>query len=197
MGGQANGRAGRARGVVIAVALAFAVPLLAPTGAQGAAIVGGGAIHGTVDFDSPGLPTGACVNDTGFDVNGFAPSVVYNTVITGFVGALRLSGRGNSECEAATEITRNGSLNPLTATGTGPTGSRLDCATLSGTFNRIGTVVSVRVNGDCIVNSYRLERVNFDAVLQFTPRETAEVNGSIHVTKAFFDGAFTLSPVLD
>lgn len=210
MAGQAVRKVRRARIVGMAAALAVAVPLLAPTGAHAdRANVGGGAIHGTVDFDSPGLES-ACTSGVGFDVDGFAPSFVYNTVITGFVGAFRLTGRGFSECQPGSQVLRSGTLE-LTATGTGPTGSRLACATLSGQFERIGTVVTVNVGGDCIVNSYGLGTNTFIATLQFTPLDfTVEdanpeppappnlnVSPNVVIRTAYFDGTFAMIPKVD
>lgn len=210
MAGQAGKRVGPARIVGLAAALAVAVPLLAPTGAHAEkANVGGGAIHGTVEFDSPGLES-ACVNGVGFDVNGFAPSFVYNTVITGFAGAFRLTGRGFSECQPGSQVLRSGTLD-LTASGTGPTGSRIECASLSGQFERIGTAVTVNVNGDCIVNSYGLGTNTFIAALQFTPLDfTVEdanpeppnppalnVSPNVVIRTAYFDGNFIMFPKVD
>lgn len=206
MAGQAVRRMRRARIVGMAATLVVAAPLLAPTGAHAEkASVGVGAIHGTTEFDAPGLATGDCTEEgVGFKIDGFAPSVVYNTVITGFVGAFRLTGRGFSECEGSTEVTRHGTLgdplrgDTLRATGTGPTGSQLECPNLSGQFDRVSTVVVVSVGGDCIVNSYGLSTITFIAVIQFTPVETVETpQDGRRVMKAYFDGEFTMTPRVD
>lgn len=203
MGWHENRKVGRGRKLGTLAALATAIPLLVPTQAGADKFnVGGGVVHGEVEFDAPGLPAvgESCVvnvDDVDFTVDGFAPSFVYNTVITGFAGAIHIGGKGTSVC--AEGPVREGRL-ALTITGTGPTGSQIACGEtlgqeLKGGFTRVGTVVTVEIFGDCTVNSYGTARIQFLSTLQFTPSEPtgAGVNGT-NIEKAFFDGDFVLVP---
>jgi hypothetical protein len=115
-----------------------------------------------------------------------------NTVITGFVGELALTGNGTTTCGSA--IASGGSLE-LTVGGRGPTGSQFDCATLTGTFDRTAVVVRVTLEGSCVVNQFTRGTlaVQFLSQLVFTPLPPgAGVTGNIMTSN--FDGTFAVFP---
>jgi hypothetical protein len=198
-----SGTSGRTRILALFTVLGAFIPLVAPSGAQAAKYnIGGGVVHGVTEFEGAGLPpVGApCVvgvDDVDFTVDGLAPSFVYNTVITGYAGAIHIGGGGTSVC--AEGAVRTGSLK-LTITGTGPTGSQIACGDiegeeLTGGFTRVGSVVTVEIFGECKVNSYGTARIQFLSTLQFTPFDpTGAGTGQTYIKKAFFDGEFVLVP---
>lgn len=171
---------------------------------------GGGVVHGIAEFHedplgNTGLPS-TCTEDgpgdhVRFTFDGYAPDFAYNTVITGFVGVVRLTGWGYSEC--ATGPTRTGSIEEMRITGTGPTGSEIDCGILTGGFNRAATAVAVEVSGPCTINRWATSDVNFVSALQFTPFDPVGSGVSVSpvvnappIERAYFDGPFILVPVI-
>jgi len=185
----------RRRRLWVLVALALAMPFVVSDGAKATKYnVGGGTVHGNVVFDDPGLSADpdTCVPNLGFNLTAVAPAVVYNTVTTGFVGDLEMTGEGVSDC--GTPLGSGGTLT-LHVTGTGPSGSEIVCDPLSGGFSRSATVVSVELFGSCTVNNYGTALIQFLSVLQFTPTAPtgAPANGS-NIKEAVFDGEFVIVP---
>jgi len=214
MGRQRTGTIGRRVRVGIVAALASSLLAMAPQGAHAdfetvKVTSGGGVVHGIATFGNDrfgntGLPStctvGGAGDDVPFTVDAWAPNFAYNTVITGFVGVVHITGSGNSEC--ATSPTRTGSVD-LTITGTGPTGSKIDCPLLKGTFIRAGTAVAVEISGLCTINNWATSKITFNSALQFTPFDPVGSGVSVSpvinappIVRAYFDGPFVLFPVV-
>lgn len=185
----------RRRALGLLAVLAVGVPLFSPDGAKAAKFnVGGGAVHGSVVFDDPGLSGNpdTCVPNLHFGLEALAPGVAYNTVTTGFVGDLEITGDGTSDC--GTPLGSGGTLT-LHVTGTGPTGSEIVCDPLSGGFSRTATAVTVDLSGSCTVNNYGTAQIQFLAVLQFTPTAPAGAPATgANIMEAIFDGDFVIVP---
>lgn len=192
MGLHRIGRWSRARSLVIVGLLAGSI--FVPTNANASRNIGAGVVHGTAQFVAPGLPpANATCQSADFDlVDSLAIGVVLNTVITGFTGELALTGGGETTCGSA--AFSGGSLT-LTVSGTGPTGSQLDCATLNGNFERTAVVVRVTLDGSCIVNQFTrgTTAVQFLAQLVFTPLPPG-AGVTSHIMTANFDGTFAVFP---
>lgn len=193
MGSNRSGKASRIRSLgMLAAALAVSIPLLTPTGANAAkSNLGGGVVHGTTVFDPPGIPAaGEPCQPVSFSVEGQSASFMMNTVITGYLGAIQITGTGNTDCTSAT--VSGGDLT-LRITGEGPTGSRVDCPVLDGGYTRIGVEVIVQLTGECVVNEFGTGLVQFVSELVFTPLPPGGgVTGP--VLEANFDGAFAVVP---
>jgi hypothetical protein len=163
-----------------------------PATADTPANVGGGGVTGTAQFESPGIPpaTAEC-RPTKFELeNTTAPAFVLNTVITGYLGEIVLTGGGEAECTA---LTTSGGTLTLAAEGNGPTGSKVECPVLDGTFTREGVEVVVVLTGDCTVNAFGTGKVEFLATLTFVP--TPRDDG--HVMTADFHGNFLVRPATE
>jgi hypothetical protein len=178
---------------------------------------GSGEVRGYTRFTNTGGLPGATqqCTDTAFDVTvtpdaagpadptgdiRLSNAVVMNVGGTGYAGPIELTGTGTSGCSNATA--GSGTLS-LTATGRVPqTGSRVDCPSLSGTFTRVGSYVSIAVGGQCQINALVTAPVAFRADLAFRPRDTPYQDASgVHVpgldapvTRALFAGSFTVTP---
>ena len=173
-------------------ALAASIPILAPTGAQAVkSNLGGGVVHGTTIFDPPGIPAaGQPCQPVSFSLDAESPAFVMNTVITGYLGVIEITGTGNTDC---TSTTVSGGDLVLSITGEGPTGSRVNCPVLEGGYTRVGVEVLVQLTGECIVNEYGTGPVQFISELVFTPLPPgAGVTGP--VLEANFDGVFAVVP---
>lgn len=192
MGLKRNGSSSRIRSLGVLAAFAVSLPILVPTGADAAkSNLGGGAVHGTAVFAAPGIPPAGqpCVAIS-FTVNGVAPAFVMNTVITGYLGLINITGTGSTDCTSAT--VSGGDLS-LSATGSGPTGSEIACGPLVGGFTRIGVEVAVQIAGPCTVNQYGTGDVQFLADLVFTPTPPG-AGVTQPILTANFDGVFTVVP---
>ncbi|MDQ3756878.1 MAG: hypothetical protein M3394_03410 [Actinomycetota bacterium] len=192
MGPVRIGRRGRGRSV-LGVTLLAAVMFI-PTDASASRNIGSGVVHGTAQFVAPGLPpaTAVCQLADFNLVDSLAIGFALNTVVTGFVGELSLTGGGEATCGTATASA--GSLS-LTVTGTGPTGSQFDCPLLTGFFDRTAVVVRVTLTGRCVVNEFErgLRDVQFLSQLVFTPVPPgAGVTSNLMTSN--FDGTFAVFP---
>lgn len=180
-------------GRLVAVTAVAATALLVPgTQAQAGSNMGGGALLGNVFFNGSGVPKAGdpCVS-TSFTLSGTAPGAVVNTVLTGHAGPITLTGSGgSSNCE--TTGLGAGTLT-VAAHGVGPTGSRIDCNSLTGGFIRIGTEVQVSVTGNCVINQFAAGTVTFLAVVQFVPTNPGG-GVTTSVTTAAFAGNFVVIP---
>lgn len=158
--------------------------------------VGAGTASGRVNFAGDGIPPAGESEDcvaTSFSLDAdltMATGLVLNTVLTGYLGDVHLSGSGASECENITGAA--GDLT-LTATGTGPTGSKITCLTLSGDYTRAGAVVHAVLFGNCTINSFPVSRIRFIADVAF---HTVNENGGVseNIRTGDFAGTFTVSP---
>lgn len=186
----------RSRAVGTLMALAVSIPALAPAAdADTMYNAGGGGVTGTAVFDVGSLPpvtAGGCTQTLDFHLeNTIAPSFVFNTVFTGFVGEVDITGTGKS-LVCGTASTNTGSLE-LRIEGRGPTGSHFICAELDGGYTRQGALVVVTVFGNCTVNDFGTGTITFNAGLLFVPMPLgAGVTGPI--TRADFHGAFAIVP---
>lgn len=187
--GSNRARAARQAAVVLAIGSLLAVPTAADAGTN----LGGGTIQGSVFLGGSGIPTGSepCEPTTFlFGPDSKATGSVFNTVITGHVGDITLTGGGGSACENA--LTSAGTTITVTADGTGPTLSRVTCPSLTGTFIRVAAAVEVNVVGDCTVNNYGTGRVRLLATSVFVPTEGDGVQ--TRITEGRFLGNFVVIP---
>jgi hypothetical protein len=165
--------------------------------------VGGGAVTANVTVEEPatGLPGVAqgC-QPARTTVVGEAPAVVLNTVLTGYVGSVQITGEAVSECENAES--GDGDI-VLEAHGVGPTLSRIDCgpytenpgqAKLEGEFTRVAGTILVQAEGPCTINKFALAQVRFVAELQAVPTEDDHTTPatSANVKYAKLAGSFGL-----
>lgn len=181
----------RVRSLALATAAVAGSGALLPGPAEAAkSNLGGGAVTGSVVFVPPGIPPAGqpCVA-TAFTVEAVAPAFVLNTVITGYLGLITITGTGTTDCTSATI---SGGELTLTVTGEGPTGSRVDCA-LTGGFTRIGVEVAVQLAGDCTVNNYGTGTVQFLSDLVFVPTPPG-AGITQPILTAEFEGAFVVIP---
>lgn len=187
--GRKRSRAGMRAVVVLAMGSLVALPTAADAGTN----LGSGIIQGSVLIGGSGIPTGSelCEPTTfllGPDSK--ATGAVFNTVITGHVGDITLTGGGGSACENA--LTSAGTTITVTADGLGPTFSRLTCPSLTGTFIRVASAVEVNVVGDCTVNNFGTGRVRLLASAAFVPTEGDGVQ--TRITEGSFSGNFVVIP---
>ncbi len=152
--------------------------------------VGAGSATGAVSFAAPGVPkTGDPCAATSFSLSGSSEAFAINTVITGYAGPVTLTGSGSSTCESTSAAS---GLLTLTASGTGPTGSTVQCTSLTGGYTRVATDVIAQLGGTCVVNNYPA-RVTFVFRGQFVPTGVgAGVTTSIRT--ATFAGGFAVAP---
>jgi hypothetical protein len=94
-----------------------------------------------------GTISGTATCASSLAINAKATGFVLNTVITGDVGDITVRGGGSGPCRTTMPVT-------LSANGVGPTGSKLACPTLTGTYSNTGTTVAVTVTGTCRINNY-------------------------------------------
>ena len=158
--------------------LAAALCLLwapASAGAQAGENAGAGVARGSIVFAAPVDLGGGC-QATDFTFSGGSDTVVVNTVLTAYVGPVNITGSGRDSCPSG--ASESGSLS-VTVGGTGPTGSEFECGSLSGTYTRLLTAVTVNVSGECSVNGFPAGDITFLAEAVVTPDpgfsfETAE-----------------------
>lgn len=182
-------RAGK--GVLAAAVVAL---VMAPTPSHASRNIGAGVVHGTVQFDSPGLAQAGqpCVPGT-FDLVATGAAGAMNTVITGYVGTLSITGEGTTNCGSATA---SGGTLRVFVTGTGPTSSQIDCGPLEGFFTRAVLEIVVLVTGSCTINKYGTAPIQFLANLVFSPATDPPGQGvNQSIMTANFDGPFVLAPL--
>jgi hypothetical protein len=154
------------------LAFAAAAVLLALVGclpsAQASWNVGGGTVRGRIDFG-----TGPACPGTPFRITGTATGLVFNTVIQGDLGDIALTGTG---CEGTSGTTATVSME---AHGVGPTGSRIDCYDLDGSYTRNAAVVDLSVTGPCVINNFNTGSMTYRAVVGLAP--TGDFAGVITV----------------
>ena len=186
-------------GLVGLLTVAMAATVCAPATAQsiGNKNVGTGSLSGTVSYRDAGLPgVGEACEPTAFDLKGTtSQTFILNTVITGYLGTLRISGSGSSACE---NVAGGSGELAVKVTGLGPTGSRIDCpaardpGALAGTYARTLTSVSLTVEGQCIINNYnRAPAYRFEAEAAFAPNALLGRIGEAGLT-----GFFRIAPKL-
>lgn len=130
-----------------AAALLLAGIGLAPS-ADAAWNVGGGTFSGT---RTPAADPGC------FALAGKATGLVLNTVLTGDIGDIVFVG---SDC---------GGTLTVTAYGEGPTGSRIDCAKLTGTGAASAATLDLALTGPCLVNKFNTGPIDFVARTALSP----------------------------
>lgn len=138
----------------------------APAGAQAGENAGAGVARGTIAFEAPVRLGGGC-QAADFTFSGASDTVVVNTVFTAYAGPITITGSGRDGCPNG--ASQSGTLS-VTAGGSGPTGSRFDCGSLSGSYTRLLTAVTVNVSGECSVNDFPAGEITFVAEAVVTPR---------------------------
>lgn len=189
------GRNRRRRVVFAGVAVVAGLGAWGPAPVDARYNVGAGAVSGSVTIGGAGIPLGdePCEATTfTFDPGSTATGVVFNTVITGHAGGITLTGSGGSACENA--LTATGTTMTLTADGTGPTGSRVTCPSLTGAFLRVAAAVQVNLVGQCTVNNFSppTGAVRFTAAVTFVPTQGDGVE--TRIKKGSFAGTFSVVP---
>lgn len=189
------------RGVAFAVALVVLMPLLGtPTAHAQKANVGGGVVVGGVEFTNGTSipPVNQGCENVMFDLTETRATLVgMNTVFTGYAGVDDVIVDGFGASNTCEDVASGSGEISIWASGTGPTGSRIDCGSeitpMSGEYTRVGGVVTVSVRGDCVINQFGTGTVEFVAVLDFSP---ANEGGGVTdpVTAGDFAGPFTISP---
>jgi hypothetical protein len=170
--------------------------------------LGGGTIPDlSIAFSGTGIaPAGAppqaqACAPVSFTVSGLSADFVYNTVITGYLGTINISGQATG-CDTVLE--GGGTLTLTDVRGTGPTGSTINCAdptkspatTLTGGYTHVGTDLEAVLGGTCYVNNFPA-RVYFSYHGEFapTPGSGTTVPGlNAPITSAMAAGAFTVEP---
>jgi hypothetical protein len=190
-------------------ALLGAVALLGAfmaTPAGAAYNIGGGAITGSVAFDSgkevppffsPCAPTSFKLTVDNANTSANSATVVINTQGTEYAGTVDLQGTGSSICESAS--TGGGNLTLTTVKGVGPNEGTISCAdpatgtTLRGTYVRVYTDVSALLHGSCTINGHAAT-VTFAFHGEFVPTSPGQGLSS-PVSSATFTGPFAVIPL--
>lgn len=168
-----------------AAALAAAVPILgvAPAAASQGNNVGAGWMAGTLNFGPainplveyvPGQLDPVVVNPCGAAAWNYADSgasggAVVNSALVWYQGLFQtftISGGGNPECPASI---LGGAFNVGQITGSFPTGNHLSCSNLTGTYNRVGTIVVAQATGSCVTNFWANGSMGINVVGLVTP----------------------------
>ena len=159
-----------------------------PFTVAGAPDAGGGAVSGSVSFSEPIPAVGQSCAPTSFSLTGNSVASVISFAQSEYTGPINFTGSGGSSCETA--ASGAGSLD-LSVQGLGVTGTTLSCPALSGSYSRVGSDVTVTVDGLCTLNGTETDPVSLAAKVEFAP-----ASGGVGqpVTTATFDGAFAVSP---
>ncbi len=156
----------------------------------GGSNVGAGGFTGSVAFEPPGLPPilAPCASTT-FSFDGEAEAFVLNTTIVGYAGPVTFTGGGSSDCENATG--GSGSLT-LSAEGEGPTGSTIDCDSLTGDFSRFLARAQINLTGDCTINGINTTGILFSADVLVGADGATGITDPVMLAR--FAGDFAVSP---
>lgn len=152
---------------------------------------GGGVVRGTIAYAPVPLPAvGAPCRPTSFSLDAESVGAGANSVISGYVGPIAVTGTGSSPCEYMTIGEGTVALN---LTGRNDLGSELECAGLAGRWTRTLTDLTVQVSGSCTVNRYGAGVVLVVMRLQSLPNG---VGGGVltSVSSATAAGMFTIAP---
>jgi hypothetical protein len=172
--------------------MAGAVPILAMASITAQAVetnTGGGALEGSVNFTSGGVPMAstACIPDS-WTFSASTAAVVFDIANDEFVGTLSLYGGGTSACAVGGAET--GSLN-ITATNSQGLG-HFNC-TVGGGYARVLSHVHADLQGTCTVNNHT-DPAEFIAEGEFVPTATSGPLTNPVVSAASFAGSFVVAP---
>jgi hypothetical protein len=165
-----------------------AAPLIASADVVGN--VGGGVISGSVRYSSGGVPTTPLVNCvTGtWHLESTAAAVVVALVHDEYAGQVTITADGGS---CAAMWAEGGNLTSTIAGTNTSTGGTLQCGTLSGIYERVGTEVNVVLNGACSINGAPSTSVRVAVVGPFVPDQPQ----NNLVKGGQFNGTFALEPL--
>lgn len=154
--------------------------------------VGSGVVRGVVSYAPTALPAvGALCRAVSFSLALEGADVAGNTVISGYVGPLTVTGAGVGPCDSMT--LGEGTLD-LRVTGRNPdTGSEVECPTVSGRYARVLSDLSLQLFGSCTVNRYGTGVVLLTGRLEFVPNGVG-AGVLTSVSTATVTGAFAVVP---
>ncbi|MDQ3756877.1 MAG: hypothetical protein M3394_03405 [Actinomycetota bacterium] len=150
---------------------------------------GGGAVVGSVTYDSPGLPPGTCEPLTS-SISLTSALAVVNSAIVGYAGPADLAGTTTSSCESVPFAF--GRL-VLDITDTGATESSLTCHDLAGPYTRVGSTLVVTLSGGCKVNDFSISQVAVVATVELVP-DVLPTDVPWRIRHAAAGGSFVVRP---
>lgn len=178
--------------------------------------MGGGASMGTWNYTGTPLPqVGAlCArnltftlgnNDTGATGGWQSEAFVFNTVISGFAGPVKMTGGGHSNTSCESYSLGGGKLTIELFGYNEITEAKLDCndeigdvtksSPLTGQYTRVLSDLTVVLTGRCLVNEFATGLVTFVARIQATPADLQNLEGlTSPVQKMNTTGSFALVP---
>lgn len=146
------------------------------------------------------------VKDDGWDSQAF----VFNTVISGYAGPVKMTGGGHSDTSCESYSLGGGVMTVALEGYNELTESRLDCrdnypnqdpvakeksSSLRGRYTRVLSDMTVILTGRCLVNDFATGQVTFVARLQAVPGDTEGLEGvKTSVRTLTTTGAFVLAP---
>lgn len=152
---------------------------------------GAGAVAGTVDFGTPGIPSTIGVCEPSAPVFALhSAAVAVNTIPVGYVGEVDLTGNGTSLCESA--MFGIGTVT-LALDGTSPTESTITCPALSGSYTRVQAALALELTGECRINNRVLTPLTWRVALAFAPLQST-AGLTTRVRQAAVAGALTAAP---
>jgi hypothetical protein len=177
--------------------------------------VGGGASMGTINYVGTPLPqVGAlCARNLSFTLGNVddgatggwrSDAFVFNTVISGFAGPVKMTGGGNSNTSCESYSLGGGRLT-VSLEGFHPiTEAKLDCrdigdptksSPLTGQYTRVLSDLTVVLTGRCLVNEFATGLVTFAARIQATPADVQNLEGFTGPVRTLVTtGSFALAP---
>lgn len=190
--------------IVLALSLALVAFVSGSVDAQTTSNnIGGGEAHGSVSFDSPGVPQlFAPCRAVDFDLDGGSEATLVLNVTTsggggaveGYAGEVELNGSGHGFCEGASS--GSGTLAITIPKATAANGSTIECESLQGGYVRVGPDVEAVLGGECAVNANPIPvMVVFRG--EFVPTGGSGLSQpglSEPIMNADFDGAFVIMP---
>ena len=202
-GRRTAGRVSRAIVFAVASALIAVSPSVSADPAVQPRNLGGGITRGSLTYAPTAMPAAGalCRTNLAFTLGSGTPSepgwaaeaFVLNTVISGFEGPVTITGSGSSggSCES---YALGGGTMQLALHGYNPlTESRLDCNSLTGTYTRVLSDMTLILHGNCVVNQFGTGVVIFVARIQVVP--TGGGAGVLApVASANTVGVFTVAP---
>lgn len=177
-------------------AVAIAVALAAPAGADEPVNSGGGVTSGTFTYVGKALPKlfSLCERRLSFVLgDGVAPGLVSDAFVvdtgtTRFAGPVTMTGGGNSDISCESYSSGGGVLTVALRGHNELTGSTLDCRddygdpvlsrSLTGRYVRILSDMQVVLSGRCLVNGIGTGWITFLAEIQAVPTDLAGGEGT-------------------
>jgi hypothetical protein len=129
---------------------------------------------------------------------------VFNTVISGYAGPVKITGGGNSDTSCESYSLGGGVMTVELKGYNDLTESKLDCRNigdptkstpLTGRYTRVLSDMTVILTGRCLVNGFATGQVTFVARLQAVPGDTAGTEGVTKSVRSLTTtGVFALAP---